>query len=362
MKKIPCMLFRGGTSKGPYFHKSDLPEDDQSRNELLLRVMGSPDLRQIDGIGGGDSLSSKVAIVSRSERSDADLDYLFCQVFVDQPKVGTQLNCGNMASAVLPFAIEAGLIETGDPETTANIYNVNTNVLMQATVQTPNGQITYDCDQHIDGVPKSSAPIKLGFLNAAGAKTGSLLPTGSVVDDIDGTPVTCLDMAVPMVIVDAKQLGKYGDETKAELDEDREFMQALESLRLKAAVKMGMGDVSQSVSPKICIVNHPIDGSTIQSHYFTPFDCHAAHAVSGALCLATACVIPGTVAHALADLEHPDDNDYEQDILIEHPSGHMKVVLKVDKQGEQITFPLASIVRTARPLFSGEVWLPESLN
>lgn len=358
MKKIPCMLYRGGTSKGPFFHRADLPENEQLRDALLIRLMGSPDIRQIDGIGGGDSLASKVAIVSKSTRVDADLDYLFCQVSVDKPLVGTQLNCGNMASAVLPFAIETGLIETGAPETTATIYNVNTDVLMQATVQTPKGSIIYEGNEHIDGVPNTAAPIKLGFLNAEGSKTGSLIPTGNIVDDIDGIPVSCIDMAVPMVIVEARHLGKSGNETKQALDKDRDFLQALESLRVKAALKMGLGDVSQSVSPKFCLISTASDGSTIQSRYFTPFDCHAAHAVSGALCLSAACVLPGSVAHAVAALDEPKASHYEQEIVIAHPSGHMKVVLTVDRQGDDYQFPLASFVRTARPLFSGYVWAP----
>ena len=244
MMKIPCMMFRGGTSKGPFFLKADLPSDVSLRDQLLLRLMGSPHARQIDGIGGGDSLSSKVAIVGPSERDDADIDYLLCQVHINEPIVETTLNCGNMLSAVAPFAIEKGLVKATDPETVVRIYNENTGVVVLATVQTPSGVITYEGDVAIDGVPGTAAPIKLSFINSVGSKTGKLLPTGNVIDDIEGIPVSCVDVAVPMVITYAQAMGKTGLESKSELDSDKIFMEKLEELRRASALKMGLGDVS----------------------------------------------------------------------------------------------------------------------
>ncbi len=355
MMKLPCMLFRGGTSKGPFFLKTDLPSDENLRNQLLLSLMGSPHGRQIDGIGGGDSLSSKVAIVGLSERDDADVNYLFCQVHTNEPIVETTLNCGNMLSAVAPFAIEKRIVETTDPETVVRIYNENTGIVMVATVQTPNRIITYEGDTAIDGVPGTAAPVKLSFINAVGAKTGKLLPTGRVIDDIDGIPISCVDVAVPMVVTYAESMGKTGYESKAELDSDNIFMEKLEVLRRAAALKMGLGDVSRSSSPKICLVSKARNGGSITSRYFTPFNCHDAHAVSGGLCLAATCLIEGTVAYDVAKLVTPEETKFEQEIVIEHPSGNIWTSVNVDKTGDSVDFPLASFIRTARPLFEGNV-------
>ncbi len=358
MIKIPCMMFRGGTSKGPFFLKTDLPSDASLRDKLLLRLMGSPHGRQIDGIGGGDSLSSKVAIVGHSEREDVDIDYLLCQVHINEPIVETTLNCGNVLSAVAPFAIEKGLVKTTDPETTVRIYNENTGVIIVATVQTPNGDITYAGDVSIDGIPGTAAPIKLSFINSVGAKTGKLLPTGKVTDDIDGRPVSCVDVAVPMVITYAEAMGKTGYESKFELDSDKTFMGELEALRRAAALKMGLGDVSRSISPKICMVSKARNGGSITSRYFTPFDCHDAHAVSGGLCLAAACLIEGSVAYNIAERATPEQDTFEQEIVIEHPSGNIWTAVNVDKSSGRLDFPLASFIRTARPLFEGSVIVP----
>ncbi|OGT46950.1 MAG: 4-oxalomesaconate tautomerase [Gammaproteobacteria bacterium RIFCSPHIGHO2_12_FULL_38_11] len=355
MLKIPCMMFRGGTSKGPFFLKTDLPSDANLRDQLLLSLMGSPHDRQIDGIGGGDSLSSKVAIVGSSEREDADIDYLFCQVHINEPIVETTLNCGNMLSAVAPFAIAKGLVKTTDPETVVRIYNENTGVVMIATVQTPKGDITYEGNIAIDGVPGTAAPIKLSFINSVGAKTGKLLPTGNIVDIIDGVSVSCVDVAVPMVITYAEAMGKTGYESKVELDSDKIFMEKLEELRRAAALKMGLGDVSRSVSPKICMISKARNGGSITSRYFTPFDCHDAHAVSGGLCLAAACFIEGSVAYNVAKSVIPKQNKFEQEVIIEHPSGKIRTSVNIDKTSGNLNFPLASFTRTARPLFEGSV-------
>ena len=360
MLKIPCVLFRAGTSKGPFFLKSDLPDNPALRDKALLRLMGSPDPRQIDGIGGGTSLTSKAAIVSLSDRDDADINYFFCQVRVIEAIVETKLNCGNMLSAVAPFAIMKGLVKATDPETTVRIYNENTGVIVLATVQTPNGEVRYSGDAHIDGVPGTAAPIKLSFLNPVGAKTGKLLPTGAVVDDIDGIPVSCVDVTVPMVITYAEALGKTGYESKEELDADKEFLKRLEHLREQAALKMGLGDVSHSISPKICIVALPKVGGTIRSCYFTPFRCHPAYAVSGASCLAAACLIPGTTANNRTQLKMPNSTNAEQQVVIEHVSGHIDISVQIASQADgSLSFPMISSIRTVRPLFIGEVLIPD---
>ncbi len=358
MIKIPCTLFRGGTSKGPFFLREDLPSDETLRDKLLLNLMGSPHERQIDGIGGGDSLTSKVVIVGLSKREDADVDYLLCQVHINEPIVETTLNCGNILSAVGPFAIEKRLVEATHPETTIRIYNKNTGVVIISTVQTPYGKITYEGNTTICGVPGTAAPVKLSFINAIGAKTGKLLPTGQVIDDIDGISVSCVDVAVPMVIVSAESVGKTGYESKIELDSDKCFMEKLEKIRKAAALKMGLGDVSQSISPKICIVSEARNGGLINSRYFTPFDCHVAHAVSGGLCLAAACLLNGSTANKFSTLVSLKQGRYEQEVVIEHPSGNIWTSIVVNGHSGKVEFSLASFIRTARPLFEGKVFLP----
>jgi 4-oxalomesaconate tautomerase len=358
MLKIPCTLYRGGTSKGPFFLKSDLPEEASERDKVLLRLMGSPHLRQIDGIGGGNSLTSKAAIISKSQRDDADIDYLLCQIHINDSIVETTLNCGNMLSAVAPFAIEKGLVKATHPETVVRIYNENTGILMHSTVQTPNGLVRYEGDTVIDGVPGTASSIKLSFLNAVGSKTKKLLPTGNVTDEINGIHVSCADVAVPMVIVSAKAMGKTGYETKAELDADIPFLKQLESIRKVAAAKMGLGDVSTSISPKICLVAPPRNQGAITSRYFTPFDCHSSHAVSGALCLAAACLIDGTIANVTSAFLNKSTSHSEVAITIEHPSGNILTVINMQRNGANIDFPTASFIRTARPLFEGNVVVP----
>ncbi len=234
---IPCLLMRGGTSKGPYFLADDLPPDPAARDRVLLAVMGSPHVRQIDGIGGGDSLTSKVVIVGRSARPGIDIDYLFAQIAVGEGGVDTAPNCGNMLAGVGPFAIERGLVRAADPQTTVRIFNVNTGKVIEAVIQTPGGSVTYDGDARIDGVPGHGAPIVLNFLDAAGAKTGKLLPTGQPIDLIDGIEVSCVDLSSPLVFVAAAALGKTGYETKRELDGDPELLARLEALRQRAAAR-----------------------------------------------------------------------------------------------------------------------------
>ena len=249
--RIPCVIMRGGTSRGPFFLASDLPGDAKQRDDVLLAAMGSPHEYQVDGIGGAMPLTSKVAIISKSRRDDADVDYLFAQVLVDEAIVDTKPNCGNMLVGVGPFAIEAGLVPAGDPETVVRIYNVNTQSLVEAIVQTPDGRVTYEGTAAIDGVRGTAAPVGLNFTSAIGAVTGKLLPTGKPLDVIDGIDVSCVDVAMPMILMRAEQLGKTGYETPNELDADKALMERMEAIRRKAGVLMGMGDVSKAVVPKI---------------------------------------------------------------------------------------------------------------
>jgi 2-methylaconitate cis-trans-isomerase PrpF len=300
--KIPCVLMRGGTSKGPFFLASDLPADPQLRDEVLIAALGSPHEYQVDGVGGGNPLSSKVAIISKSQQPGADVDYLFAQVIVNERRVDTKPNCGNMLVAVGPFAIEAGLVRASDAETVVRIHNVNTKSMVESIVQTPGGHVSYAGAVAIDGVPGTAAPVKLNFKSAVGAVTGKLLPTGNVLDVIDGIEVSCVDVAMPIVLMRAEQFGKTGYETTAELDADEAMLARMEAVRIKAGLLMGMGDVSKSVVPKAALLAPPRHGGTITSRYFMPHSCHKAHPVTGTICVASACAIEGHggVAHRAA--------------------------------------------------------------
>lgn len=353
---IPCTLMRGGTSKGPFFHAKDLPQDPEARNQLLLAAMGSPHVRQIDGIGGGDTLTSKVVIVSPSERPGIDIDYLFAQVSVETATVDTTPNCGNMLAGVGPFAIENGLVNASDPVTTLRIFNINTQKIVEAVIQTPGRQVTYEGNARIDGVPGSGAPIQLNFRDATGAKTGRLFPTGNRIDVIDGTEVSLIDFATPLVFVPANALGKTGHESKVELDADLSLKARLESIRLQIAENAGLGNVREKVLPKIALVASPRNKGVIASRYFTPWSCHSAYAVTGALCLSAASVIPGTVVHRLA--RH---NTAEPDLVtIEQPAGTLDIRLQFEGelQAEEPRITSAGLIRTARKLFKGNVLLP----
>ncbi len=355
--RIPCVLMRGGTSKGPFFLAADLPEDPDLRDEVLLRVMGSPDMRQIDGLGGAEPLTSKVAIVSRSTREGADVDYLFAQVVVDRAFVDTGPTCGNMLSGIGPFAIERGLMPASDPETVVRIHLVNTGALIEAVIQTPGGEVTYEGGAAIDGVPGTAAPVLLAFTDAVGGKTGALLPTGSARDEIDGVLVSCVDVAMPCVIARAEDFGKTAYETKAELDADKGFFERLEEIRIKAAVKMGMGDAAGRVIPKFVIVAPPREGGNVAARYFVPTSTHAGFAVTGAVCLASALVIKDSVADGLAVVpEGPRRN-----LAIEHPSGKIDVALEVKGPPENPAIVRAALVRTCRRLFEGHVLIPPSV-
>jgi 2-methylaconitate cis-trans-isomerase PrpF len=294
-RTIPCVLMRAGTSRGPFFLREWLPADEAARDEALIGAIGASDLLQVDGVGGGSTLTSKVAIVSKSSQPGCDVDYLFAQVGVGRKSVDTRPNCGNMLSGVAPFAIEQGLVAADDGETTVRVFNVNTRSRIDVTVLTPGRCVTYEGDTGIDGVAGTAAPIRMEFLDAWGAVTGSLFPTGRRIDLVDGLETTCIDAAMPLVIVRARDLGLSGRETPTTLDADRELSARLESVRRAAGAAMGLGDVSDSVVPKPVIVSEGDDLDSIASRYFTPRRCHASHAVTGAIGVATAFALPGTV-------------------------------------------------------------------
>ncbi len=353
MRAIPCVLMRGGTSRGPFLRASDLPTIAGERDEVLLRIMGSGNELEIDGIGGGNPLTSKVAIVDRSSDDDADVDYLFAQVGVETRVVDMGPNCGNMLAAVGPYAIEAGIVAATDPLTLVRIRNVNTGKLIDAFVQTPGGTLSYEGTTAIDGVPGTAAPVRLSFRDAAGAKTGKLLPTGNRLDMIDGVGVTLIDMAVPLVIIGAASLGKTGYETPDELDADRALLERIGAMRLEAGVLMGLGDVAGRVLPKVALVAPPVRGGTISSRYFVPTSTHRTHSITGGVCLATAALIPGTVAHMVAAAVSRRSGGAVT-CAIEHPAGRMEVELELDAASEG-GVRRASLVRTARKIFSGLV-------
>ena len=348
------MLMRGGTSKGPYFLASDLPGDVPTRDAVLLAVMGSPDMRQIDGIGGADTLTSKVAIVGPSTRPDADIDYLFAQVAVGDARVDTSPNCGNMLAGVGPFAIERGLAPAAGETTDVAIHMVNSGKTVVATVQTPGGAVSYDGDARIDGVPGTAAPIPLAFRDIAGSACGALLPTGHVVDEIEGYAVTCIDNGMPVVVVAAADFGKSGHEAPADLEADPSFKAELERLRLTAGSRMNLGDVTEKVVPKMSLVSAPSAGGHIATRTFIPHRCHAAIGVLGAVSVATACVLDGSVAYRMA--EPPVDGP----VHVEHPSGSFAVDLDVDRS-DDFAVRRAALLRTARRLFDGVVYIPGSI-
>lgn len=352
--KIPCVQMRGGTSRGPFFLASDLPTDAKTRDEVLLAVMGSPHEYQVDGIGGANPLTSKVAIIGKSRNPDADVDYLFAQVLIDEALVDTKPNCGNMLVAVGPFAIETGLVPARHPETVVRIFNVNTQVLVEAIVQTPGGRVTYEGDAAIDGVRGTAAPVKLNFKSAIGSVTGKLLPTGRPIDVIDGIEVSFVDAAMPVILMRAEQFGKTGQETAVELDADRALFERMEAIRRKAGELAGMGDVSKLVVPKIALLARPAKGGTIASRYFVPYSCHKAHAVTGTVCVAAACAIPGTVASKLVSLPPAPQGI----VQIEHPSGMIAIDLDATLSGPQPAIHRAALIRTARRIFEGNVLIP----
>jgi 4-oxalomesaconate tautomerase len=344
---IACLWVRGGTSKGAYFLKADLPSDTVKRDALLLRIMGSPDPRQIDGIGGADPLTSKVAVLSPSSRSDADVDYLFLQVFVDQALVSDAQGCGNILAGVGPVAIERGLVKAKDGETQVRIHMVNTGEVALATVQTPRCKVTYEGTAAIAGVPGTAAPIPLMFQNIAGSLSGALLPTGNAVNIIHGISCTLIDNGMPIVIMRAFDFGLNGQETRDALDANTELKSQLEVIRLAAGPMMNLGDVTEKSVPKMVLVSAPAQGGAINTRSFIPHRCHASIGVFAAVSVATACSLQEGTAAELANL--PLNGRF----AVEHPTGATEVMIVQNANGEVTS---AGTLRTARKLFDGLVF------
>ena len=346
---VRCMWMRGGTSKGAFFVADDLPADTAARDAVLLRVMGSPDPRQIDGMGGADPLTSKVAIVSRSVRQGVDVDYLFLQVFVDQAIVSDQQNCGNLLAGVGPFAIERGLVAATAGKTTVAIHMVNTGQVAVAYVQTPDGVPTYRGEARIDGVPGTAAPIPLAFRDTAGSTCGALLPTGNAVDMVDGIACTLIDNGMPCVVLKASDLGATGYEDRETLDAATDLKARIEAIRLMAGPMMNLGDVSEKSVPKMMLVAPPRHGGTVTVRSFIPHRAHATIGVLGAVSVATACLIEGSPAAQVADVAGGDRTT----VSVEHPTGEMSCVLELDADGNVAS---AALLRTARKLMDGMVF------
>jgi 2-methylaconitate cis-trans-isomerase PrpF len=350
--RIPCVMMRGGTSRGPFFLASDLPGDAAVRDAMLLSVMGAGHDLEIDGIGGGNPLTSKVAIIGAATVPGADVDYLFAQVHVRERRVDTSPNCGNMLAAVGPFAIEAGLVPASDGETRLRIHNVNTGKLIDARIATPGGRVVYEGRTSIDGVPGTAASIRLAFFDAAGAATGRLLPTGAAAERIDGIEVSCIDAATPVMLVRAADLGKSGLEPAESYRCDRPFMARLETMRIEAGRRMGFADPGALVIPKPVLIAPATGGARLTARYFMPHDCHHALAVTGAIATATACITSETIAAAMVgSITLPDA------ITLDHPSGRITVHVEPGLGGSG---PIASVERTARRLFEGTVFARRS--
>ena len=352
--RIPCSIMRGGTSKGAYFLAADLPADRAIQERILLAVMGSPDERQIDGIGGANPLTSKVAIVGPSTHPDADVDYLFVQVVVNEPRADYNQNCGNILAGVGPFAIERGLVKAEDGETRVRIHMVNSQSLAVATVQTPGRRVAYEGAARIDGVPGAHAPVLIDFLDVAGSTCGALLPTGNAIDVIDGVPCTLIDNGMPVVVMPAAALGCSGYESKKDLDADTELKARIQAIRLQAGQMMKLGDVTKKNVPKMSLIAPPRAGGAVCTRTFIPHDCHSSIGVLGAVTVATACVLPGGVAEGIAVVAA----GAAKTLPIEHPTGEFTVRIETEGEGMPPKITRAALLRTARLLFDGHAHVP----
>ncbi|MGC6517316.1 MAG: 4-oxalomesaconate tautomerase [Candidatus Puniceispirillaceae bacterium] len=351
---IDYFFMRGGSSRGPYFKRDDLPTDQDKLAKVLIAAVGSGHPLNIDGIGGGNAVTTKVAMLSASDDDWADIDYFFAQVSVETRLVDFKPTCGNILTAVGPAAIEMGLMTATGDETEIKIRAVNTGAKILARVRTQNGAVIYDGDTAIDGVPGTAAPVQLNFMEVAGSSTGAFLPTGSVRDVIDDIEVTCMDVAMPMVIARASDFGLTGTETRQQLDENRAFFAKMEAIRLKAGEKMGLGDVSQSVVPKFGIVAPSDKAGSIITRYFMPWETHPTMAVTGSQCLASCALTPGTIADGM--VARP--NEAPVTITLEHPMGQMDVVVDYTLTGSDFQHKSAGLERTARKLAQGVVFVP----
>jgi len=359
---IACLLMRGGTSKGPFFRAQDLPADIPTRDKVLLAALGSPDRRQIDGLGGAHPLTSKVGIVSASRREGIALEFLFAQLQPDNDTVDTTPNCGNMLAAVVPFALETGMLRAQGDTSTFRVLTLNTDMACDITVQTPGGVVEYAGDARIDGVPGSAAPVTINFLDTAGSVCSGLLPTGRVRDTLTVTgtgfesftlDVTCIDNGMPLVIFDARAVGRTGYESVAELNADTELKVRIEALRLQVAQLMGLGDVTKKNYPKMTLIAPPRDGGSLTTRSFIPHVCHDAIGVLAAVTVGTACVMAGSVCEGIAQVTP----GRSRKVSVEHPTGEFTVDLETDPADPQ-RVTRAALLRTARLLMRGEVMVP----
>lgn len=350
MPGVRCSLMRGGTSKGAFFVESDLPADDEERDDLLLRVMGSPDIRQIDGVGGAHPLTTKVGIVAPSLRDDADVEYLFLQPGVAEATISDRQNCGNMLAAVGPFAVERGLLPAVDGVVSARIWMRNTNGIAVASFPVQDGSPVYEGDTAISGVPGKAARIDIEFLEIAGGTTGSLLPTGSVADEVEGLEATLIDNGMPVVVMRAGDLGITGYESCSELESHADLRQRLENIRIAAGELMGLGDVAGTTIPKLTMVAPPKDGGTVSTRTFIPHRCHSSIGVLGAVSVATACLLQGSPGASVS--EEIDEGDL---VRLEHPTGSIDTTVSLTETDPPQVLR-AGIVRTARMLMDGRVF------
>jgi len=353
---IPFVFMRGGTSRGPYFKKSDLPSDQETLANVLVSAVGSGHPLNIDGLGGGNAVTTKVAMLSKSDDSWADIDYFFAQVSVEEKLVDFKPSCGNILSGVAPAAIEMGLIKATGEVTQVKIRAVNTEARIIATLQTPDG-VSYEGETVINGVPGTGSPIQLQFMDTVGGVTGAFMPTGKPVNTFDDVDVTCMDVAMPMVIARATSFGLTGYESVAELDANKAFYERMEAIRIKAGVAMGLGDVSQSVVPKFGLLAPATKGGTIAARYFMPWNCHPSMAVTGAQCLAACVLAPGTVADGLCTTTKASPAT----VTLEHASGALNVVVEHDQDAQGFIIISAGLIRTARKLADGRVFVPASV-
>jgi 4-oxalomesaconate tautomerase len=350
---------RGGTSKALFFHARDLPADVTARDCILRAAMGSPDPRQIDGVGGAHPLTSKIAVVAPSARADADVDYLFLQVVVDRPEVSDSQNCGNILAAVGPWAIEQGLVAALDPVTAVRIHMINTASVAVAHVPTPDGRVEYEGEARIDGVPGTAAAIPIDFLDVAGSSCGALLPTGTTLDRVDdGLTVTCIDNGMPVVLLKAADLGVSGYETPEALEADADLKARVERVRLALGPRMNLGDVARKTVPKMCVVAPPRAGGALCTRTFIPHRVHDAIGVLGAVSVATACLLPGSVAAQVARVA---GTGMPRRLDIEHPTGFFTVEVDIDLERSPVEVRRAALLRTARKLMDGQVYVPARL-
>jgi 4-oxalomesaconate tautomerase len=352
---IPCTLMRGGTSKGLYFHERDLPSDRALRDRVLLAAMGSPDVRQIDGVGGAHPLTSKVAIISKSTLPDVDVDYLFLQVVVDKAQVSDSQNCGNILAGIGPWAIDQGLVAVTGRITPVRIHMVNTKSIAVAHVATPDGFVEYEGDARIDGVPGTAAPVRLEFLDIAGSSCGALLPTGRARDRIDDIEVTCIDNGMPVVLLRAEDFGLTGIETPEQLEANSALKSRIERIRLQLGTPMNLGDVLKKTVPKMCLISAPRAGGAIATRTFIPHRVHESIGVLGAVSVATACALPGSIA---ADIAKVQRVGADTRVDVEHPTGFFTVDLQVRIEGDAVSVQRSTLLRTSRMLMRGEVFVP----